>query len=60
MKIINAAVVYFDKDDLFEESRNKPIDDVRIYDFKNPKIIKVAEVVILKMGEDYKVIKSRV
>ena len=48
MKIINAAIVYLEEDDLFSESLNKPIDDVRIYDFKNPKIIKVAEVVILK------------
>lgn len=61
MRIINAAVVYLDEDDLFfGESQNKPIEDIKIVDFKNPKIIKAAEIVILKIGWDYKIIKSRI
>lgn len=60
MNIINAAIVYFDKDDLFEESQDKPIEDIKIADFKYPKVIRGAEIVILKIGEDYRVIKSRI
>lgn len=60
MRIINAAVVYFNEDDLFSESQNKPIENIKVADFKNPKIIRAAEIVILKIGWDYKVIKSRI
>lgn len=60
MKIINAAVVYFDEDDLFEESQDKPIENIKISDFKYPKVIRASEIVILKIGVDYRVIKSRI
>lgn len=60
MRIINAAVVYFNEDDLFSESQNKPIENIKVADFKNPKIIRAAEIVILKIGWDYKIIKSRI
>jgi hypothetical protein len=59
MKNILTTVTYIDTDDLFLKSKTKNINDINFSDIKEKKVFIQANILILKINGNYRILKSK-